>query len=166
MNAKSIKFKQSAHHRNIFSLFEKKKKGCWLWRGYVDPHYGYGRYGGRQNRWQAHRLIYTLLTGSIPSDKTLDHLCRRRNCVNPAHLEVVDMRTNILRGNGLAAINAKKTHCPKGHSLERNNIVKKVRGRNCLLCKNDRNRLWMKRYRKNQAFPCNSKPKPTEASKS
>jgi hypothetical protein len=42
--------------------------------------------------------VYEALTGSIPADLQLDHLCRVRNCVNPAHLEPVTPRENVRRG--------------------------------------------------------------------
>ncbi|WP_375372618.1 HNH endonuclease [Clavibacter capsici] len=45
----------------------------------------------------------------------LDHKCRVRNCVNPAHLEVVTPRENQLRGFGVSQINAVITHCPANH---------------------------------------------------
>src|SRR3990167_11363030 len=102
-------FKQSKFHPKPLSLIDKKPGGCWLWTGYVDPRYGYGRYGAKGNRYQAHRLVYELLRGSIPKGVGLDHLCRVRACVNPSHLEPVDCRTNLLRGKTRAAENHAKT---------------------------------------------------------
>lgn len=69
--------------------------GCWLWTGAMNPK-GYGRYG-KPTRY-AHRIAYQALVGPIPEDMTLDHLCRVRNCVNPAHLEVVTRAVNTSRG--------------------------------------------------------------------
>jgi hypothetical protein len=90
--------------------------GCWEWAGSLSPK-GYGRFflrAGRASK-QAHRFAYELVVGPIPGDKCIDHLCRNPSCVNPSHLEVVTPRENTLRGTGLAARNAKKTHCPRGH---------------------------------------------------
>ena len=67
---------------------------CWRWTGSVFPSSGYGRYYGKP----AHRLIYERILGEIPEGLVLDHLCRNRWCVNPAHLEAVTQRTNIERG--------------------------------------------------------------------
>lgn len=57
--------------------------------------------------------------GAIPEGLELDHTCRRNNCINPFHLEAVTGRENVLKGNGIAAINARKTHCKGGHLLDK-----------------------------------------------
>jgi HNH endonuclease len=90
--------------------------GCWLWRGYVSKSTGYGGLGIRGLL--AHRLIYEELIGPIPKGLQIDHLCRVRRCVNPWHLEPVTRKVNILRGEGRAALNARKTACPKGHAYD------------------------------------------------
>lgn len=64
---------------------------------------GYGRIAmetiaGRARREQAHRWLYERWFDPIPSGMVLDHLCRNRRCVNPAHLEVVTNQENVLRG--------------------------------------------------------------------
>jgi hypothetical protein len=138
-------FKQSPHHPDIFSLIDKQPGGCWLWKGHIDNYRhnrGYGRYGGPGQRRQAHRLIYELLRGPVPKHLDLDHLCRIRHCVNPDHLEIVTRRTNLLRGKGLAAVNARKTQCPKGHLYD----AKNSSGRFCSTCQRERNKLWMRAY--------------------
>lgn len=110
---------------------------CWEWTGWRDSD-GYGKFGGRRlltNR--AHRLAYELVVGPIPDDLPLDHLCRNPGCVNPAHLEPVTHRENILRGVGRTAQNARKTHCAKGHPYDEvNTIWRKSGGRRCRQCHN------------------------------
>lgn len=70
--------------------------GCWLWR--VRPNSdGYGSASWQGRRRAAHRLIYELLIGPIPEALVLDHLCRVRCCVNPAHLEPVTVAENSRR---------------------------------------------------------------------
>ena len=92
------------------------ESGCWIWLGNPNA-YGYGviRVSGKMIN--AHRFAYTTHRGPIPDGLTLDHLCRVRCCVNPDHLEAVDNKTNVLRGVGSPAVNARKTHCLRGHEF-------------------------------------------------
>lgn len=45
----------------------------------------------------AHRYMYEREVGQIPEGMHLDHLCRVRACVEPAHLEPVTPRENAVR---------------------------------------------------------------------
>ena len=73
--------------------------GCWFWQGYVNHVTGYGgmRIEGRVSV-SAHRAYYLKHRGQIPAGYALDHLCRTKRCVNPAHLEAVSGATNTRRG--------------------------------------------------------------------
>ena len=118
----------------------EKSQGCWLWRG-GQGRGGYGRahIGGTEYR-PAHRVAYELVVGPIPDSFDLDHLCRVRLCVNPSHLEPVTNRENTLRGYGPTAINARKTHCLRGHPLSGDNLVRLRSSdeRKCRTCHRDR----------------------------
>ncbi len=96
---------------------------CWLWTG-AKKATGYGvfRKHADQNPRPAHRLAYEELIGPVPEGLELDHLCRVRACVNPAHLEPVTGRVNILRGFSPPAQNARKTECINGHPLIPENL--------------------------------------------
>lgn len=81
--------------------------------------------------------------GPIPDGMVIDHVCRVRRCVNTDHMEVVTNKENILRGQSPWAVNARKTHCPRGHPLEDGNV--RVRTdkngalmRECLTCAHER----------------------------
>ncbi len=108
----------------------EKTGDCWLWTGSRSRGYGTIRIGGRDGRsLYTHVLSYEKACGPVPDGRVLDHLCRVRHCVNPAHLEVVDQRTNILRGDGVAARNAQKTHCERGHEFTPENTITRWRRR-------------------------------------
>lgn len=70
--------------------------GCWLWRGARARGYGHFCVDKRRVR-GAHRVSYETLRGPIPEGMQIDHLCRVRNCINPAHLEVVTQAENTAR---------------------------------------------------------------------
>lgn len=72
-------------------------EGCWRWvKGLTSAGYGHFHYAG--GYYQAHRFLYTLHVSPVPAGLDMDHLCRNRWCVNPAHLEAVTRVTNIRRG--------------------------------------------------------------------
>lgn len=75
---------------------ETPGSGCWIWTGSKGED-GYGSVRYRRRVWRAHRAAYTILVGPIPAGLELDHLCRVRACVNPAHLEPVTGEENIRR---------------------------------------------------------------------
>ena len=114
--------------QNRFWSKVNKTAECWLWTGALN-HYGYGAFHLDGNARMAHRLAYAWLVGPIPSGLTLDHLCRNRACVNPAHLEPVTLAENKRRGESPAAVNARKTKCLRGHPLTRRSD-----GRYCRVC--------------------------------
>lgn len=96
--------------------------GCWILRSHRVSRDGYIQLNRRGSTKRAHRLIYELLVGPVPEGMGLDHLCRNRACVNPEHLEPVTSRINTLRSPiAKAALNARKTHCGKGHEFSLDN---------------------------------------------
>jgi hypothetical protein len=107
----------------IFDLYVTPvASGCWEWSGKVAKNgYGHTKVGGEFRL--AHRAFYEGMKGPIAEGMTIDHLCRNRSCVNPAHLEPVSRGENVLRSPATrAAINLAKTHCVRGHPLSGPNL--------------------------------------------
>jgi hypothetical protein len=119
--------------------------GCWAWSAAITRG-GYGHFWVDGHHVSAHRFAYELLVGPIPEGLTLDHLCRVRHCVNPAHLEPVTMRENNLRGDAPPARNAAKTHCVHGHPFDEENTYQHPRrSRVCQTCQTEGRRRYRER---------------------
>lgn len=86
------------------------ESGCWIWMGYVGTG-GYAQVHIAGKHWRVHRYLYEQLVGPIPSGLEIDHVCRVKCCVNPAHIEPVTPSQNISRQR------ASRTHCKRGHPL-------------------------------------------------
>jgi len=122
----------------LFWAKVNKTKTCWLWTACIQ--HGYGLFGVKGKSRKAHRVLWEHLNGRVPKGMCLDHLCRVRHCVNPAHLEAVDFKTNILRGEGLAAQKAKQVLCIRGHELSGKNLYyrpSRPTHRICRKCRED-----------------------------
>lgn len=123
----------------IASKTQRAATGCLIWTGSLT-NAGYGRLTWKQPDGHiergAHRVAYLLHHGSIEPDLWIDHLCRNRACVEPLHLELVTARENTMRSPiALAAVNARKSHCPQGHAYTPDNIyVSRGTGRLCRTC--------------------------------
>lgn len=87
---------------NMTAKVDVTADGCWAWKGAKTPT-GYGVVSIERRARKAHRYSYLHLVGPVPDGLVLDHLCRNRACVNPAHMEPVTQRTNVLRGNSPSA---------------------------------------------------------------
>jgi len=65
---------------------------CWLGKpgknGYICTQYG----GTPGKLVHVHRFAFEVLRGPIPDGFALDHLCRQRNCYNPAHIRTLAIR--------------------------------------------------------------------------
>lgn len=137
------------HENRLTALWAKINKSwprwrglpCWLWTGYLTTR-GYGRTSWEGKLRLVHNLIYELQNGKIPAGLEPDHLCPRKNCCRPGHIEPVPHRKNVLRGRAPAAVNARKTHCKRGHQLSGDNLYDRgPHHRACRLCHRLRARL-------------------------
>ncbi len=161
-----IKKKKNSSEVIIERIFERIKivNKCWIWTGGIEGH-GYGMVWFNGRNYKTHRLLYKLIVSDIEQDLVLDHRCHNddptctdwktcphRACVNPFHLDPVTNRVNILRGNGVAAVNSKKTHCSRGHEFSGDNLkIRKANKyhpngrRDCKTCYDEK----AKRYKDN-----------------
>lgn len=85
--------------------------GCWV-STYSTASHGYAQIGwsttaaeqaaGKPRSYGvlAHRASWTHVNGQVPIGMTLDHLCKNRRCVNPAHLRLLSNYENARRNTG------------------------------------------------------------------
>lgn len=112
---------------------------CWPWQGSRDRK-GYGHFRcakGKTNK--AHIFSFVLHGGKLNKGDHVDHECNNPPCVNPKHLRKLSNGENNARSMSPSAINARKTHCIRGHAFEGDNLY--IRGdgaRECLTCKKQR----------------------------
>ena len=115
----------------------EKTNSCWLWIG-ARNNGGYGESCLNGKTTLAHKVSLHF-HGILPiKGLVIDHLCRIRHCVNPSHMEQVTRGENVLRGIGIAAMNARKTHCKNGHEFTKENTYNHPtqKTRSCRICTN------------------------------
>jgi hypothetical protein len=109
--------------------------GCWEWKAksFVS---GYGGFPINGKVKIASRLSYQYFYGvGIPEGMVIDHICRNRPCVRPDHLRIVTTRINAIENSTApSALNAIKTHCPRGHEYNEVNTYYGSNGRCCRKC--------------------------------
>lgn len=121
---------------SLSSSWLESSSGCWEWTGPLSTA-GYGQLFIEGKNRPAHRISYEAHVGPIEDGLHIDHLCRNRKCVNPSHLEPVTPLENIMRGEGIMAQNARKTHCDRGHEFDAGNTYLMPDGnRMCRTCRN------------------------------
>jgi hypothetical protein len=146
--------------------------GCWLWTGAATIA-GYGSITVDSIQTGAHRYMWALHNGPIPSGAFICHRCDTPSCVNPDHLFVGTPRDNtrdmwrkgrarlgdnMLRATAVASRNrSARTHCNHGHAFTSENTGMEVRSRDqklaryCRTCRSESQRRRNRTYLLKQA---------------
>ena len=89
--------------QRAYERVEVNEDGCWISTYSVASH-GYAQIGwqdaGSRHVVLAHRAAWVHVNGQMPLGMTLDHLCKVRRCVNPAHLRMLPNYENARRTHG------------------------------------------------------------------
>ena len=115
---------------------EDPETGCHLWvmRGAKYP-----KFYDRGKAVSAQRWIIAYMRGYINADEIITAKCGNKYCVQPYHMEWVDMPDwsafTVFLGTHR---NSRKTHCPQGHPYE--NKFSSRNKRVCLECTREKNR--------------------------
>lgn len=95
-------------------------QSCWEWQGGKFAN-GYGAFCLDGKTYKAHRVIFYLENEYWP-DHVL-HMCDNPPCCNPYHLQGGDNSLNQLDSVSKKRHHqSRKTHCPKGHEYDGNNL--------------------------------------------
>jgi hypothetical protein len=116
--------------------YSDRSGDCWLWLGSLTRD-GYGRTHVAGVDRLAHVVAYELHVGPVPEGLVLDHTCRVRRCINPAHLEPVPVAVNTARGDAPSAVTHRSRVCRLGHPIPD--------GGRCKVCHAAAQRAWYER---------------------
>lgn len=118
---------------------------CWRFQMCVSSR-GYGRFSIGGHRDYAHRLVYGICHGPIPSGLVVDHICHNedksckggpgcehRKCCNPYHMELKTSRGNLVASHNYPG---NITICSFGHEFTEENTYWRPdgKGRQCRTC--------------------------------
>lgn len=142
--AETVAAMTSAEREGLVRRFTAKTvvdaHGCHLWTAANNGRYA--TFSLKSRGIYGHQLAWVLAQGrALQAGYVVNHICGKPLCVNPAHLEEVTQRVNILLGTSPAARNALKFECSRGHLLAGDNLyVMANKWRQCKLCRAFRSR--------------------------
>ena len=119
---------------------------CWVWQRSLSHGYAQGFWNGKVVR--LHHVTLGLAGRPRPAGMDADHLCCRRNCVNPHHIEYVTKGVNGSRVKTRGRHwQSQKTHCKHGHEFTPENTIDRDGRRQCRQCHNEEAKLAKPAYR-------------------
>jgi hypothetical protein len=116
--------------KRLFARVQVDANGCWNVGDPKRQKYGVMFKGGKS--YSAHRCTYAMTYGPIPDGLVIDHTCQNKSCCNPAHLQAVSPRTNIILAHQRLKSSAT---CPAGHELVSPNVYQVATKVMCVACK-------------------------------
>lgn len=127
---------------------------CLIWRGNID-YGGYGRLRIGRQLYQVHRLAKALHDGK-PYERKLHvhHVCRRRACINPEHLELLTSSEHSKRHHAENDTGL----CKRGHSMADAYRRPDTGTRMCRVCIADRKRKAWEKWRRDLYRPPDARP--------
>lgn len=132
------------------SWWEPGEHGCRISTYSVGSH-GYAQLGwyadGANHMVLAHRAAWEAEHGPIPDGMTVDHMCKRRRCVNVLHLRLLSNHNNARRNTGG---DMPLGRCAHGHDDSNLRTYTRSGGKKtlaCSICRSDMQR----RYREKAA---------------
>lgn len=123
--------------------YVEDENGCWI-STYSTASHGYAQIGwhddtGTRHVVVAHRAAWVYANdGQIPDGMTIDHTCKVKRCVNPAHLRLLSNFENARRTSGR---DWPMGQCIHGHP--NSELVYRGDKWQCRICA----REWQRRYR-------------------
>ncbi len=117
------------------------ESGCWIFEGFIHK-LGYGQMMMAGKTIKAHRASWVMFNGPIPPRMFVCHTCDTPSCINPKHLFLGTCADNVhdMMRKGRAKI-IRKSHCIKGHPLQRTSWDAHGKCRICLRAANERVRV-------------------------
>ncbi len=105
--------------------------------------YATAKFKGKSIR--LHRYVFELAKGSpIADGMMIDHMCRVKRCINPAHLREVTPKINSTEN----IVRVQKTHCPQGHEYNAENTKIRRGAKECKVCHRNQSKSSYHRKRK------------------
>jgi hypothetical protein len=125
-----------------------KAPGDCLISDYSAGSHGYAQIGwteeGKSIVTVAHLAIWRYHNGEPPEGQTVDHICRRKKCIEPRHFRLIPNFENARRTNGR---DWPMGQCVNGHGNEHLRSINGGRKLACSICKSDWNRRYNQKRR-------------------